>query len=1064
MTNKSALNDSTQKPHNDPTLYRGVIAWFAGNPVAANIVMAFTLLIGLFSMLTMVVEIFPETDMSMIRITVSYRGATPAEVEDAICLRVEDAIYAIEGIKRITSVASEGSGTVIASLETFADSDEVLDEIKTAIDRIETFPHETEKPIVTKASTRNKVISVAIFGDVSEKVLKQVADQVRDELTELNSISQVEINGVREYEISFEISDTMLRKHNLTFDKVASAINHTSLDLPAGAIKTKGGEILLRTKGQKYTGKTFENIEIITNNDGTKLLLKDIATIKDGFEDTDIRARFDGKPTAMLEVFRIGNQGAIALADTVKSYVAEKKVNLPHGIDIETWIDTSMFLKGRLDLLKRNGFLGIILVFISLALFLDLRLAFWTTLGIPISFLGSFMLLPYFDISINMISLFAFIVVLGIVVDDAIVVGENIFSYREKGYPPLDAAILGAREMVAPVTIAILTTMAAFMPLMFTEGMMGKFIYCIPVVAISVLAISLLEAFIILPAHLAELKPKKSIGPLGHVEKKIRTLLDRFIQGPFQKFLTRAIAYRYVTCTIGIMLFATTTAYISGGHIKMVFFGAMDADNVLAVLTMPQGTTRAQTEHVVGKIENAAIQLKKEFNKKDQTIIKRLATNIGTQPMSKEQGGPHGGTITPSAGNLAEINLELVPGQERTITAKTIANRWRTLVGEIPGISSLTYTSSLFDAGDAINYELSHENFDTLLLAAESLKDVLSQYSGVKEISDSFERGKLELRFSLTDLGSTLGLTLNDIATQIRQGYYGHEVQRIQRGRDDIRIMLRYPKQQRHTINDIERMRFHLADGTEVPFSNVANITAGRGFASINRANRKRIVNVTASVDDESGNSQTINDELTQKHLPELISHYPGLSFTVEGEQRERADSNISLLKNFCIALIVIFGLLAIQFKSYLLPIIIMSAIPFGIIGAVWGHVLTGYALGFMSFMGIVALTGVVVNDSLILVDLINRKRTTQSHLLELVRDCAIARFRPIILTTLTTFLGLSPMLFEESIQAKFLIPMALSLGFGVLFATMITLILIPSFYLILDDIKYTSRSFINWL
>lgn len=1053
-----------QITNHPPTEYSGVIAWFAGNPVAANIVMAFTLLIGLFSMLTMVVEIFPETDIDMIRITVSYRGATPSEVENAICLRVEDAIYAIEGIKKITSVASEGSGTTVAQLETFADSDEVLDEIKTAIDRIETFPQETEKPVITKASTRNKVISVAIFGDVSEKVLKQVADQVRDELSELDSISQVEVNGVREYEISFEISDLMLRRHNLTFDEVAMVINHASLDLPAGAIKTKGGEILLRTKGLKYTGKAFENIVVITNKDGTQLFLKDIATIKDGFEDSDIKARFNGKPTAMLEVFRIGNQGAIELADTVKAYVADKKLDLPHGIDIETWIDTSMFLTGRLNLLKRNGFLGIILVFISLALFLDLRLAFWTTLGIPISFLGSFILLPYFDISINMISLFAFIVVLGIVVDDAIVVGENIFSYREKGYPPLDAAILGAREMAAPVTMAILTTMVAFLPLMFTEGMMGKFIYCIPVVAISVLAISLLEAFIILPAHLAELKLKKSFGPFGHLEKTMRTLLDDFIYGPFQKFVSLAIAYRYVTCTIGVMLFITTIAYIGGGHIKMVFFGSMDADNVLAVLTMPQGTSREQTELVVKKIERAALQLKKEFNQNDQTIIKRLATNIGTQPMSKEQGGPHGRGMSPSSGNLAEINLELVPGQARTITAKTIANRWRALVGEIPGISSLTYTSSLFDAGDAINYELSHENFDTLLLAVETLKTVLSQYSGVTEITDSFERGKLELSFSLTNHGSTLGLTLGDLATQIRQGYYGHEVQRIQRGRDDIRIMLRYPKQQRQTINDIERMYFRLADGTEVPFSSVANIVAGRGFAAINRANRKRIVNVTASVDDESGNSQNINDDLTNKHLPKLISQYPGLSFTVEGEQRERADSNLSLFKNFSIALIVIFGLLAIQFKSYLLPIIIMSAIPFGIIGAVWGHVLNGYALGFMSFMGIVALTGVVVNDSLILVDLITRKRTAHCNLLILVRDCTLARFRPIILTTLTTFLGLSPMLFEESIQAKFLIPMAISLGFGVLFATMITLVLIPSFYLILEDIKHTSKSFTKWL
>ena len=1040
---------------------KGLLAWFASNHVAANLLMFLIITGGLLSIFSIKKEVFPEFSLDMITITVPYRGASPEDVEKGVCLRVEEAIAAVEGIKRLTSTAGEGAGTTVVEVEEYSDATEVLDDIKAEIDRIITFPQETERPIITEIKARNKVITVVVYGDVSEKTLKKLSDRIRDDLTAKENISQVSLAGIRPYEISIEVSEQQLRRYGLSFDQVANAIKHSSLDVPAGSVKTAGGTILLRTKGQKYYGSEFERIIVLTRDDGTEIRLSDIAAVKDDFEDVDLYTKFDGSRAALIKVYRIGEQSALDVANTVRRYVKNKQKTLPEGISIALWEDDSAILKSRINLLKKNGYIGLILVFLCLTLFLDLRLAFWTAMGIPISFLGAFWLMPIFGVSINMISLFAFIMSLGIVVDDAIVVGENIFEYRQQGMDGIEASIKGVKEMSMPVVLAVLTTIFAFAPLAYTGGIMGKILRVMPVIVISVLSISLVEALLILPSHLSAGRRSGKKNVIVRFTDRISSWTERklstFVNGPFAIYVAKVVKWRYVTLAVGFAIFLMTIGFIAGGYIKFTFFDAVEADNMIAALTMPQGTPVEQTRFIAEKIERAAMQTIDEFDSNrngKNSLMKHISTTVGMHPASDRQGPGHTEMASSASANLAEINVELLSGEKRDVSSTKLKNRWREIVGEIPGISSLTFISQIFSAGEAVNIELSHENFNTLLIATEKMKAVLREYEGVEDIADSFEAGKAEIKLALKDTGRVLGLTLSDLARQVRQGFYGEEVQRIQRGRDDIRVMVRYPEDERKSISNVENMRIRLQDGTEIPFKAVADVKYGQGYATIRRVDRRRVVNVTADVDETVANAGEINRTLGNKALPRLMREYPGLQYRFAGEQRERSESLGSLKTNFLLAMLGIYALLAVQFRSYTQPLIVMSAIPFGIVGATIGHLVMGYNLSILSMFGIVALSGVVVNDSLIMIDLINRERQSGIELSRIIRNCATRRFRPIILTTLTTFFGLFPMLLERSLQARFLIPMAISLAFGVMFATLITLFLVPSLYMILEDIK----------
>lgn len=1039
---------------------KGVLAWFASNHVAANLLMLFIVVSGLLSIFGTKMEVFPEFSLDMINIAVPYRGASPDDVEEGVCVRVEEAIAGVDGVKRITSSAVEGVGSTLVEVEEYADTTAVLDDVKAEVDTIITFPQETEKPIVAEIKTRHKVISIVLYGDVSERTLKKLADQIRDDLTAMDNISQVSISGVRPYEISIEVSEESLRRYRLSFDDVSRAVSRSSLDIPGGSVKTSGGEILVRTKGQKYVGPEFEQILVLARNDGTQVRLNDVATVRDAFEDVDLYAKFDGKLAAFISISRIGEQDAVDVADTVKRYVQEKKPYLPAGVSLALWQDDSQILKDRLNLLKRNGYIGLILVFLCLTFFLNIRLAFWTAMGIPISFLGAFWLMPYFGVTINMMSLFAFIMVLGLVVDDAIVVGENIFSYRQQGLDRTTAAIRGVREMAMPVTLAVLTTILAFVPLAYTKGIMGKILRVLPIVVVSVLSISLVEALLILPAHLSFGNPRRR-GLIRRFTDRINRWTDArlraFVDGPFARFVEWAVRWRYATLAFGIMVFLTAIGCVLGGYVKFVFFDAVEADNMVAFLTMPQGTPVEQTREIIERIEQTALDVVAEYEgprSGKSPLMKHISVTVGAQP-TLNAGGPVQVDVGQAAqSHLAEVNVELLGGEQRDISSVTIKNAWRDRVGEVAGVSSLEYYSEFLDLGKAVEVELSHHDFEVLLAVSERLKSILGNYAGISDVADDFEPGKGELKLELKDTGRALGLTLSDLARQVRQGFYGDEAQRIQRGRDDVRVMVRYPESERRSLADVESMRIRLPDGTEIPFNTIAEVQYGRGYATIKRVDRRRVVSVSADVDDAVANAREINAELYASVLPRLGREFPGLKFRPAGEERERNESLESLWANFAIAMLAIYALLAVQFRSYSQPAIVMSAIPFGLVGALVGHLVMGFNLSILSLFGIVALAGVVVNDSLIMIDLINRERSEGVELVEVLRDCATRRFRPIMLTTLTTFFGLLPMITEKSLQARFLIPMAISLAFGVMFATCITLFLVPSLYMILEDVK----------
>ncbi len=1037
---------------------RAIVAWFANNRVAANLLMAVIVGAGLLALSDIREEVVPELDPEMISVMVPYLGAAPEEVEEGVCARIEEAVASLTGVKKITSTAAEGVGTVLIEVLEGIEPRELLDDVKNRVDAIETFPEETEEPIVQHQLVKRQAINVAVSGQVDEKTLKKIGERIRDDLAALQGISQVELTTARSYEISIEVSETALRRHGLTFDRVADAVRRSSLDLPGGSVRTSGGEILLRGKGQAYLGEEFESLILLSRTDGTRILLGDVANVVDGFAETDQASRFDGEPAVLITVFRVGEQSAIDIAKAVTDYVKEAARRLPAGITLTTWRDDSRVLRSRLELLTRNARFGFVLVVISLTLFLRLGLALWVSMGIPISFLGAIMLMPHLGVSINLISLFAFIVVLGIVVDDAIIVGENIHRHYEAGTPGLEAAIRGTREVLVPVTFGVLTSVAAFSPLLALGGMTGQMFRVLPLVVIPILLFSLIESLCILPAHLSHLRqaPLTAVGRAwSSFQSAFTRSLKWFNDNIYGRVLDWSLEWRYLTVTAGIFTLLFSVGLWFGGWIKFQFLPDVEADNVVALLTMPRGTPPDVTARALRQLEDSAERMRREVERDGQSVFMHTLTSIGEQPSLATQVRPGSGAVGQnfSGAHLGEMNIQLVSSEERTVSSLEIGNLWRELTPPIADAVKLTFSTSLLNSGEDINVQLTSGRLDELERAAEELKNYLGQYAGVDEISDSLLAGKQEIKLSILPAAETLGLTLADLSRQVRQAFYGAEAQRIQRGRDEVKVMVRYPFSRRRSLADLESMRIRTPSGAEVPFAVVAELSMGRGPADIRRVDRNRAVNVTANVNENRSNSNEIIADLQHTFLPDLARSLPGLKFSFEGEQRQQQDTLSDLADGFLIALLAIFALLAVPLRSYLQPLIIMSAIPFGLVGAILGHLLLGMDLTIISMFGIVALAGVVVNDSLVLVDYVNRRRREGLSAEQALRLGGRSRFRPILLTSVTTFLGLTPLLLEKSIQAQFLMPMAVSLAFGVLFATFIALIVLPSAYMILEDL-----------
>tara|TARA_Y100000588_G_scaffold358956_1_gene417566 strand:- start:1057 stop:4308 length:3252 start_codon:yes stop_codon:yes gene_type:complete len=1045
---------------------KGIIPWFVHNGVAANMLLAMILVAGIMMIPNLKKEIFPEFSIDIVTVSLVYRGAAPAEVEEGVCVRIEEAIQDIDGIKEIQSLASEGLGTVTVEIEPGYDTRKALDDIKARVDAIDTFPDETDKPVVREITSRFQVVNVSISGETDLLTLKKIAEQAREEIIALPEVTQAEIVNAPPYEISIELSEEAMRRHGLTFDAVAMAVRRSSLDLPGGSVKTETGEILLRTKGQAYRGTDFETLPLINKSDGTKLVLGDVARVVDGFAETDQWSRFDGKPSMMVQVYRVGDQSALEVADAVKEWVTQAGQRAPEGIVYTIWNDGSKFLRGRIDLMLRNAQNGLILVFVVLALFLRMRLAMWVTIGIPVSFLGAIMLMPVLDVSVNMVSLFSFILVLGIVVDDAIVVGESIFTQQEMGVSGVKGAVEGARRVAVPVTFGVLTTMVAFAPMLFVPGWNGKIWRVIPLIIIPTLFFSLIESKFVLPHHLSFQRHKSPIGKRHFIIRIWNGFFNLFSDGlvwfvrhAFQPALKVALEWRYLTVAVAISMLLITVGLVGGGHIKIVFFPKVENDFISAPLTMPLETPAQVTEEAVRRIEDSALELQRVV--KEETgdeVLLHVLTSVGDQPFVNQSQRFAGGPENASQAHLGEVAIELAPSQTRNLTSAEVAARWREMSGSIPGAVELKFNSDLMNQGGAIDIQFTSHNIELLRDVGEKTKAKLAEYPGVFDITDSLRGGKPEVKLAITSNAEALGLSLEQLARQVRQGFYGEEVQRIQRGRDDIRVMVRYPERDRESLGDLEAMRVRTAGGVEVPFSTVAEAELGRGFASIRRVNRRRSINVTADVDTTVGNANEILTDMTTGFLNPLVAQTPGLDFRFEGQQREQMESMSGLATGFIGALCVIYTLMAIPFRSYIQPLIVMTAVPFGIVGAVWGHVIMDLPISMLSMCGIVALTGIVVNDSLVLVSYVNTLRSKGNSIVEAAREGASARFRAIILTSLTTAAGVMPLMLEKEVQAQFLIPMAVALVYGVLFSTVITLVLVPSSYLILEDLRRLCR------
>ncbi len=1046
---------------------KGIIAWFAGNHVAANLLMFFIIVAGLMTASTIRKESQPELELSRIQVSVPYLGAAPQEVEEGVVVKVEEAIQDLNGIETIRSQALEGSGFISIEVSQDADLNEVMSEVKTRIDAISTFPALTEKPVISKMELNRPVIMIAIHGDLDEFSRKAIAQDIRDELMQLSAVNKVVYHGDRAYEISIEVSEQTLRKYGLTMSEVSQAIRNSSIDLPGGTIKAVGGDILLRTEGQVYTGAEYGELVLRTFADGTRLKLSDIATIKDGFVETDEYARFDGKPTATLRVVAGGQDNELETAAAVKEYIAAKAKTMPEGVEIDTWIDLSEYLQARLSMMYDNMIMGGVLVFIVLSLFLRVKVAFWVIVGLPVCFLGALWLMPLWPVTVNLISLFGFIIVLGIVVDDAIIIGESIYTTIRSDGHTLENVVKGAHRVAIPATFGVLTTIAAFAPMLFVGGMAGPFFEAMSFVIILCLVFSLIESKLILPAHLVAARipdideddlfhPQRQI-PLSEripraflkVQRHVQHGLHSLIHNYYRPALERVVDYRGISVATFVAVLILTLGLLGSGIARVVVFPELASDFIQVSLEMQKGSSPAERNRAVERLETALLEIN--------------ARHLREQPDSVPVIS-HLGVFTEGDG-AAKLIVEIPTDENRPYEMTELTDIWRDAVGEIAGMKELEFSGAMhIGGGPPLSFRLSGENFEALEGAAAELEAELREYDGIFDIVNSSASGGDEIKLSIKPEAEALGLTMSSLGRQVRQAFYGEEAQRIQRGKDELRVMIRYPIEERRSIADLENMRIRTPDGSEVPFSSVANVSFGQSYSRISRLDRERTITVSANVDPEQVEPQQIIRTISDEYIPELLSRYPGVKYGLAGASEELREFIRDLQIAAISALFLIYALIAIPLRSYSYPLIIMSVIPFGLIGAVIGHVLLGKAISMFSLFGLIALAGVVVNDSLILIDHANKVRAEGTAARQAIVAAGVARFRAIILTSFTTAAGLMPILLETSTQAQFVIPMAISISFGIIFATVITLFLIPALYLLKEDASARLRRIRAWL
>lgn len=1032
-----------------------VLAAFAGNTVFANIVLLMVFIAGALAIATMLRESFPQFSMDLISIEVPYPGADPEEVEEGISIKIEEALESVEGIKQFTTTSSENVGTASIEVQDGYDVIKVLNDVKSKVDAISTFPVDAEQPVINEVLLRESVTMLALSGDLSEKQLKRWANQVKDEVKLLPGTSQVEVFGTRDYEISIEVAEERLQEYGLTFAQVANAVRRSSLNLHGGIIRTSGEEIRVRTVGRKYTGEELSRIVVLTGSGGEIVRLGRLANVRDGFTEDPIRALIDGVPSVFVMVFKTSEEDSLEISNGVSDYVAQKQQVLPPGASMVEFYDNTEILRARINLLARNGILGMGLVFFLLWLYLDLRLSFWAGLGIPISLAGGLFVLWLMGESINMISLFGFIMVLGIVVDDAIVVGESIYVHRRQGKPPLRAAVDGVHEVAMPVIAAIITSVVAFFPLSQVGGVMGKFIAILPAVVISCLLISLLECLFLLPAHLSHLPDIRQAATGKHLlgrlvlgfQQYMQRGLEHFVSGRYMRMLDHVLRWRYVSLATALAILLLTLGVVQAGFVKFQVFPKIDGFVITSTVEFPDGTPPGVTLEALERIEAAFLR------------VAEAQPTLTGEPMIKKRLSLVGQTLSNTMGrvgpNLGSVQILLLNSEDRGIHSNDLLVRWEEEIGTIPGVKSLTFEGlSAGPGGAEIEVWLQGDDLEIINAAADNLQQKLQTFDGVFQIRSDFSPGKNELRLKLKPEARPLGLTVRDLAEQINASFFGEEAFRLQRGEDDIRVKVRYTRDERTTMAGFEALRIRTPDGSEIPLLSVAELETAPGYSTITRTDGLRRVAVTAEVDANRANANEIFAELSRDYFPGLMAAYPGVKISLQGAKKNERESFSTLKVSFPLAIIGIFVIIATIFRSYLQPLVILFTIPFGIIGAVFGHLVLGYDLSMMSIFGMVALTGVVVNDAIVLIERVNENVAEGLPFIDAVKQAGQRRFRAIFLTTLSTVGGLAPLIMETDMQAKFLIPMALSLAAGVIFATVLTLVLIPSLLVIVNDMR----------
>ncbi len=1106
---------------------KSIVRWAVKNSPAMNTVMVGVLLLGAASMAMLKREVFPQFELEIILISVVYPGASPSEVEEGICQKIEEAVRSIDGIKKQTSVAQEGAGFVILELETYVDVQKTLNDIRGEIDRIPSFPELAEDPETEQITFREAAILVGVIGPDKENVnaelqLREVTESVRDQLLALPSVSQANIIGARPYQIDVEIAEDRLREYGLSLAQVGDLIRQQNIEMPGGSMKTSNEEILLRGKNKGLVGIEISKIPLVTQEDGVVLTVDDLGTVRDEFEDISAINRIDGLPGLVISIDRTKSEDLLQLVDEVKSFVASS--SLPAGYSLKTWGDRSVDVRDRMNLLMKNGFQGLLLVFLMLVLFLDLRLSFWVAMGIPIAVLGAGAILLMGGKTLNMLTMFAFLMALGIVVDDAIVIGENIFAHRQLNKSGVQAAIDGTAEVIPSVTASVCTTIIAFMPLFFVSGVMGKFIAEMPLAVIAMLGISLVESTLILPCHLAHTGESNfvtravdryarlpywvllvislvltvAVVGLGLLAMPWQPYLEQLVPGPaeslsglrrllvlllaifgfvlllyplvllakFAHWLSRvanrlleravdkiylptlrfAIRFPFIVTALAVSLALMSFGLVASGVTPFIVFPETDANQIEATVSFPDGTPEATTAAASLQIEAAMRRVQERIEANGDPIVDTVLRSVG-QVRDSNPVGPEG---LGSGSHIAKIEVELVESGRRTISSQEIVDAWREETGEIPGAETLTFgTPQMGPGGAAIEFKLlaDKEHMDQLEEATERCKAHLAEYGGVVDIRDDSRPGKWEFQIKVKERAKSLGISLAQIARTVRNSYYGEEVMRLQRGRHEVKLMVRYPRDERRSLANFEEIRVRTANGDEYPLTELADVNVERGFSEINRIDQKRSVTIVAGVREQEANAKNTVDNMRANFMPGLLKEFPEVSVRWEGQAEQTNESVGSLFLGFAGALVAMFVLLTVEFRSYIQPLIIMFIIPFGVVGAIWGHYFMGLTITMFTLFGLVALTGVVVNDSIVLIDFINLRFRKGMSLFDALVDAGRRRFRPVMLTSATTIAGLTPMLTETSFQAQFLIPLAATLVFGLLVATGLVLILIPTVY-----------------